>query len=210
MPAGATRHRDEQRSTPSRSALPRPAAGAPAVGGAGRVRGRVRPSGAGSVSQLLHSLRGLEGHGRDPPAGQVFRQGPLLQRRHPGHGQHNPGGPDHGAPDLKREAGRPARAVPGRRISRHRDRQPDYDRDAQQGPVPRGRRDAHLAVRRRRTDRAVAARPVALSTGLRAQGRTHQGSRESHRGLQAYHPDRGQHQGRRIRPARDRGYGKAQ
>ena len=59
----------------------------PSDAGAGRARRRIRPSGAAGLSGLLHPLRGLEGHGCDPYARTLCRQGALLQRRYPGHGQ---------------------------------------------------------------------------------------------------------------------------
>ena len=59
----------------------------PSDAGTGRARRRIRPSGAAGLSRLLHPLRGLEGHRCNPYARTICRQGALLQRRHPGHGQ---------------------------------------------------------------------------------------------------------------------------
>jgi malate dehydrogenase (oxaloacetate-decarboxylating)(NADP+) len=58
---------------------------APDCQGVVRLRGRIRGRGAGSVSPLLHTFRGLDGHRRHQPARALSRHCLLLQRRHSGH-----------------------------------------------------------------------------------------------------------------------------
>ena len=74
--------------------------------------------GAAGLSRLLHPLRGLEGHRCDPAAEPLRRQGALLQRRYPGHGQRRAGGADDRAPDHRLALDRTAHPVLRRRLGR--------------------------------------------------------------------------------------------
>ncbi len=68
----------EQRNLSPGSSLCRPAAAAPRQRGAVRLRGRVCGGGAGDISELLHSLRGLDWGRCGCSAGPLPEQSFLL------------------------------------------------------------------------------------------------------------------------------------
>ena len=91
----------------------------------------------------------------------LSRQGALLQRRHPGHGQRRARGADDGAADHRRAADRAAHPVPRRRLGRDRHRQPDRLGDADEGALAGRGAQPHLHVRHQRAAGAVPHRSVA-------------------------------------------------
>ena len=128
-------------------------------------------------------------------------QGAVLQRRHPGHGQRRARGADDRAADRRCAADRAAHPVSRRRIGGDRHRQYDRLGDADEGAFAGRRAQPHLHVRHQWPAGAVAHRSIRSAEGLCAQGGALEGSRQDHRDLQADHPDRRQHQGRRLQPA---------
>ena len=149
--ARAARHRHDQRRAARRPALSRPAREAAIAPRSSTAHRRVRPARCSrSLPGLLHPLRGLEGHRRHPDAEPLQGPDPLLQRRHPGHGERGAGRPDYGAGDHRRAADRAARPVFRRRLGRDRHRRHDRLGHAGEGAVAGGRPRPHLDVRHQR------------------------------------------------------------